>query len=259
MKLRELLREEKYGAFRTPIDTVEELAEVAKSNCQDALKTAQLPIIRGTRSGEFEVGGVYHGAKGSRSSRNTTNFYTVILDELLGRRNGYPLRSASIICGNYENEHAREYGALFYIFPFNKVKVGVCPDEDIWETQVKLGNTNRVDIAALNDAFEYFTGFKRGADFTYVELIKELKAYREENEGDEDKLYRFNRFFPPGKDIEECIEQAYLEPDWDLATTANPTYNDGAAHELWIGGPCLAVAEESGEQFYKLLELKEHL
>lgn len=63
-------------------------------------------------------------AKGvPRVSRNTTNHYTLIIDNS-PKWKRYPQRSKSIICST------RSGG--FYVFPEDKSRIGVCPSYDFW-------------------------------------------------------------------------------------------------------------------------------
>ena len=87
-----------------------------------------------------------------RKSRNTTNYYTVLLDNLPVWQQ-YPKRSRSLICANTK-EHANQYslpGVPYLILPFNGAKIGVCPESDIW-TSFKHWQTLLALTSVLNNA-----------------------------------------------------------------------------------------------------------
>ena len=69
----------------------------------------------------------------ARKSKNTSNYYTLLLDNL-PLWQAYPKRSRSLICSSSENV-AQKYSMFstpYLILPFNGAKIGVCPKSDIW-------------------------------------------------------------------------------------------------------------------------------
>jgi len=68
-----------------------------------------------------------------RKSKNTSNHYTLINDNSPGWKK-YPKRSESIICTT-DFTYATEYGSKVYVvLPYDGAKIGVCPDEDYWDS-----------------------------------------------------------------------------------------------------------------------------
>jgi hypothetical protein len=66
----------------------------------------------------------------SRKSANTTNHYTVLMDNSVYWR-AYPKRSESIICSS-DPLQASSYGYLFFVIPEDVSKILLCPKLDIW-------------------------------------------------------------------------------------------------------------------------------
>lgn len=217
MKLNEIkpLRE----AFRVGVNTIDEAWEILENKCSDAFKDFLTPIVRGME--EYEGFQIITGEDGARKSRNTTNHYTVIMDEVLPRE--FPKRSKSIICANFYNiSYTHQYGEPHYIFPFNGVKIGVCPGYDMWVTPIDLDGVEKTAIE-WNDEY-------RKRNITAMNYETVLRGITEQA-----AAMGIDR-----TDIDEMLREAYTKP-FEVTTTANPIYNDGEKHELWIGGPCLVL------------------
>ena len=216
--------------------TEDQAVELAKAHCKDALKTLDAPIVRGMN--EFENGyGLVQGEAGRRRSANTSNYYTTILDAVLPAE--YPKRSASIICANWKNYNTAEAyanGDVYIILPYDGAKIGVCPDNDMWGVEIKIGK-NVEGIEPWNQEYEEL-GIPESA--TFDEIVKSL-----EDALAEDKELYFD--IKPGK-VRETLIAAYSKP-FKLATTATPKkYSDGLK-ELWIGGKCIAISEKKFKSF----------
>lgn len=208
--------------YKTDLDDTHEVWELLNKHCKDAIGT--LPIVRGMNT--FKKGfGIIHGEAGGRESRNTSNHYTVILDAVLPK--DYPKRAKSIICANWKGRyHAKNYGTLHAILPFDGVKIGVCPEDDMFGTEVTLGNKTQA-ISRWN-SFYYNQDI---TDSSYKALISDFK----------DVLKRKDLFGLDENTIAQTIAEAYVKP-FKLATTKTAEiYNDGGPHELWIGGKCIAI------------------
>lgn len=212
--------------------TREEAIEYLKRNCSDALKTINTPIVRGdsTISTDFTI---VTGEDGGRASRNTSNHYSIIMDEFLPKL-GYPRRQASIICASNESiDYARKYGNLHAVFPTNGAKIGVSEGEDLWHTRIKLGGKS-TSIHSLN-AMYINAGVSGGS---YAALISDLDKIRH---GDSpSRLKTLLDGIPNNETTEEAIRYAYTEP-FTLTTTATPQPYNRGEHEVWIGRPCLLV------------------
>jgi len=226
------------GQYKTDIDTEDEIIALIKANCKDALKSINTPIVRGMTKMKNGFG-IIHGEAGGRKSANTTNHYTVILDEALP---DYPKRSASIICANWENrDYTYGYGKMHVIIPFDGVKIGICPERDMFYSEVKLGD--RVQrIHRWNDFYEN----NDIRDDSFAHLVEDFQTLLERRDlwGIEDH-----------KDhLAEYLKQEYSVP-FDLATTATAQkYNQAdQEHELWIGGKCIAIERDLFESMLEKL------
>ena len=232
MKLDELRSSQKY---KTPLDA-QDTWKLLEKHCSDAMKHMDEPIVRGMKRG-FK-GGKMHGIvdgtavhDGGRRSKNTLNFYTTILDTLLPPL-GFPKRSESIICANWRNrDHAGGYGSMYAIFPFNGVKIGICPGEDMWDTPITLGGQT-YEIYDWNDIFDMF-GISDYASF--ADIVKQLEYAKASGKHNDSWLEKIEEGA-----FKEELKNAYRKP-FKATTTKNPIYNDGKPHEVWIGGKCIAI------------------
>lgn len=226
MRLQEIkiLRED----YKEEIKSLDDVVDLLKRHCSDALKTIDKPIVRGmTDYGEFVK---VKGEDGARKSQNTSNHYTMIMDAVLPSE--FPRRSKSIICANYQGEfYAGSFGTVYAIFPYNGVKIGVCPGRDIWRLDIRLGETSD-GIVAWNNKF----GKMNLDDQNYDNFISGLSDAIEDAQG-EGIAYELRDI----QDLDKTIREAYSKP-FKVADTAHADiYNDGITRELWIGGSCIAV------------------
>lgn len=251
MKLYEIAQADTY---KIELSEDRAVALIAK-NCQHALKFLVTPIVRGMTGmhgyNENQTFMLVHGAAGERSSTNTSNHYTVILDKVLPPL-GYPKRGSSIICGNFANrDHANNYGDLYAILPFDGTPIGVCPDFDMWGTPITLGDTTH-DISDWNDIFVEM-GVPEDVE-TFGEIIDtlvEIRANPDENEAEFPWLFNIGE----GKAaITQAFLEAYSKP-FKLISTDNKAFmHTGFPKEFWIGGKCIAISMDKFRAMREKLE-----
>ena len=223
---------------------VDDVFKVFRNNCQEFLAgTPSHPLVRGMTLSETPL--IIHGEAGSRTSANTENYYTIFLDHTLPPL-GYPKRSKSIICGNWDNKgYAESFGDIpFAIIPFDGVKIGVCPGFDMWETRLpadaainKNNGPRSLKIDNLNNAMK-----RVGVpETTFAEIVKYIEGLFDiaDKELDSDKRYLI-QFFNKGK-VKENLEEAYSEKMGFELETPRTINSINRRRELWIGGKCLAI------------------
>lgn len=241
---------ELFSKYKTLVSS-QKAKELLDRYCKDAYESRFTPIVRGM-SAMLNGFGIIQGDKGHRKSANTSNEYTLILDHTLGSK-GYPLRSKSIICGNYKNKHyASEYGdKLFAIIPFDDVAIGVVPHYDIWLVRTtlfgcndSLENLNEKIVRTIKGIIPDYD-IKNFNDLTekFYSVIVKLKKERDYN-NTMFEVFKKAKSVKSLQDVVNEFERAYSEDalKMKLATTKeHHVYNDGREHELWIGGPCVAI------------------
>jgi hypothetical protein len=100
-----------------------------------------MPIYRGIDRGGNIL--KVNPSKHERVSRNTENYYTLIIDNTW---EGFPKRGSSLICSTSKSR-AKTYGRAYRVIPTNKDALfGVAPERDVW---ISFNN----GISELNDKF----------------------------------------------------------------------------------------------------------
>jgi len=101
---------------------------ILKTECSVAL-TSKIKIIRYIQGAE---GSILFGDSGkhTRISRNTKNYYTVLLDQILPDWRPFPARSKSFICTSVLK--GQSITTDYTVYPVGDPLVGVCPSEDFW-------------------------------------------------------------------------------------------------------------------------------
>jgi hypothetical protein len=153
--------------------------EYIKTHCKKALEEYYKGhiIYRGIDNTDiasaFEITGK---STTPRKSANTTNHYTLLIDNLPSWR-GFPKRSQSIICST-SNDKASMYGEVFVVFPIDGAKIGICPEDDIFFSfKFMKGETMRTFNNSINNIMELVSGLKLGnTDASWAVMMKYFKG-----------------------------------------------------------------------------------
>ncbi len=114
-----------------------------KKNCMKHVKglksKSRIDIYRGTYTSIPNGFGYLDPRQGrERVSANTYNHMTLLMDNLPSWK-AYPKRGRSVICSVSANI-AENFGeAVYYVYPYDKCKIGIVPDSDIWAAFEALG------------------------------------------------------------------------------------------------------------------------
>ena len=245
MRFKEFIREARH---REDI-SIEKTMELLEANCKDAMENFDSPLWRGSRQ-MSEESYLVTGEAGGRRSANTQNYYTLILDHFLPNY-GYPKRSKSIICANNSNRgYAMGYGTLYAIFPYDGVKIGVCPDKDMWYTHVTVGEAKTKMIKDWNEIFRSLDI----NDDSYVDfknsVISTMNSDKMKNGHHSGVLYLLDAFGSNPTKVETVLKDAY-NPEgmkMHLATSADIGKYEDKAREIWISRKCIAIRADIWEK-----------
>lgn len=117
---------ENYGRSRVESISESDAKDSVRYNCQKSAKST--PIYRHSDSFKHNLGfGDSASAELPRVSRNTLNYYTLIIDNSKPWKS-FPLRSYSFIC----TTSSVDSEAYHRVIPFDGIKIGICPEPDIW-------------------------------------------------------------------------------------------------------------------------------
>jgi len=142
-----------------------------------------------------------------RKSANTSNWYTqIISNSKLWKQ--YPRRDKSIICSN-NRLTATGYGVAFIVFPFDNARIGVCSENDFWDSFGEFA-PDRVNSSLREWASDIGIEGLEGADQDVKEVYKILdeitKFYRE---GGDYEIPAVFWEFKPGDDLKKFIEEQF--------------------------------------------------
>ena len=187
--------------------------------------------------------------KGYRMSANTSNYYTLLMDNLPVWKD-YPKRSRSLICSTNWFK-AKRYGNLYIVLPLNGAKFGVCPSHDIWDTDIEPN-------FSFNAVNAYY-GEQELSESSYPEFLRGL-------------VHTSYNFYDSISDLEEShikhhfamsVNNAATEQEMEkvLSTYYNPQRlgfkllpineipSRKTSREVWTDSPSYLINTESN--FYK--------
>ena len=232
--------------------TEDQFDNLLEKNCSDIIKIYK-------QTGEY----IYRGLSGGRSpyihidptksirkSRNTSNFYTIMFDEILPSWKKYPLRSKSIICAT-SVKVAMSYGKLYKVYPYNGSKIGKAPRTDIWLSFMNtFGDSLDVFNSSLLEIARFFgidIQENKQSIISFAKELDELKnkhkdLYKDEKIHNEFGVYHLlPNYLKSNKSFIEYVD-GFLNAEkngFSHYTTSNLKLNPNK--EIWIEGPCLMV------------------
>ena len=250
-----------------PVDAV----DIIKSKCSNIYKYYQkglTAIYRGI-SGQTMPALFVDPSKGDlRVSANTTNYYTLLMDNLPSWKQ-YPKRSRSLICST-DIFNASSYGMDYMVFPYNGTKIGIVNSEDIWNTfkNLYLGAN---DLTMFNDILEnilnvanFNIGIGNSYDTSWNVLLKVIKnadkkkdivlqSIEEEIvELSTYKIYKEKKWIYKWLHSDKSLVEV-LNDEMDPSMHAFKLVKAGNGlpydRELWVGGPCVLIRPDMSNQF----------
>ena len=239
----------------TVIGIEKDIPEILNTNCAQALKqykSSGVCIYRGLKNDNISV--LTDPTKGKpRRSIDIENYYTLLIDNLHSWKK-YPKRSHSII-GATDAETAIDYGTNNYVvFPFDNVKIGICPKVDIWYSfQNSVGNLR--SLTNKLTSLLYKTTTTRNFDKDWKTLTKAFIQSEDFAEEHSEKfsviLKKINFLYP---DIwEELLDKSYIEildhymdpqKNGFRLFTPKDSLNLAPCNEVWVGGKSILVQDE---------------
>lgn len=244
--------------------------QTIKNNCKDFLnlyKKSKNLLYRGSRStnGSFSYG---DSSKGTRKSKNTENYYTLIIDNSSDWKQ-YPKRSKSFICTTSKN-YAGDYGIPNLVFPKDGTSFGICPKGDIWnsfktvEYDLEKFNSyigsigHAFDVKILDDTNENFKNsllkLSKKINSKKFDSYNDYKNYFVAHGDDRNLQYdnykNFNvsrKFYENSDNIYKFLSSLLKPTEFKLQTTSNFSVVGSGGKEVWFSGPAVFVnLEEYG-------------
>lgn len=234
MKFLEYLNESSYKKDISLEDAARKFYEYCKNSDIDK------PYWRGMKDSKDSL--LLDGTLGKRSSRDTGNYYNILIDEFSD--SSFPKRLSSIICTNYNGKSYAERwshfhrGELYAVFPYDTSKIACTNNIDMWYVNCKIGKYE-ANMESWNKSFAEY-GL---SDKTYKEFITSIK------ENMQNKTLS-DIFLDDESNIENYIKDAYSTSSLNFTSGTSKDFNPSAERsELWIGGNCILVKESKLKEF----------
>lgn len=177
-----------------------------------------------------------------RKSRNTKNYYTLLIDNLPSWKS-YPKRSQSLICSTSEDTSGM-FGSNYFVLPVNDTKIGICAADDIWYS---FSNIFRGDISGFHRFYKglsdssyekFLTDFLKNKD----KITRMMASYSNND-------YKFQKFIKllvtvnTKTDLAKVLDTAYspMANKFKLTNIENFNLLKKSDREVWVGGPCYLV------------------
>ena len=178
MRLEQYIKENISG--RTKSITKEEAFDFIRKKCRISLEMFKSghPLYRSseTFSGDF---GVVEPSRFIRKSRYTSNYYTVMMDNM-SEWNSYPKRSKSLIGASTIERAAGHVGTTYVMFPVDNTNIGVCPKSDLWDS------FEGINADYFNELYENLMKqiLNEPVAKTWNEMLKQMKRFDEHYDED---------------------------------------------------------------------------
>lgn len=248
MKLNEILLEKEKIIRRSSETSMLEAIDFIRMNCSEIVnvyKKNKVRLYRGISSSfHFRFG---DSLIRSRKSRNTDNYYTIIMDNDPSWKI-FPKRSESFICSTDFN-YSKDYGNVYLVFPVNGTKIGQCPGRDMWDTSIPktremLDEFNNF-IIQLGDIYKI-----KLSDDNYESFLSSLKQIQEKYNKEPNYFYEKidswvltphmqSLFKKNNYNFYKMFLDILSVENFKLWTTKN--FNVFGHKECWFSGKCIFV------------------
>lgn len=216
----------------------EEMIALTNKNVSDSSK---FDIYRGSYYWDNNKSYIIDTSKTTRKSANTYNYYTIVIDKILGEK-GYPLRSKSIICSN-NKEVSSNFGTLKVIIPFDDALIGIVPEEDIW--YVNLSEVDRVTFEDFANCLGSYDISVNSYDEIVNGIIKIINDYDEflKSECKTDFKKLFNNIDGNYDAVDKRLREVFDLDKMGFKFATGKTYRkQSTKNEIWISGKSIAKA-----------------
>ncbi|HET8688269.1 MAG TPA: hypothetical protein VFM18_16755 [Methanosarcina sp.] len=251
MKSSEFITEAEVKPYEYKNLEVKKAVKLLNQYCTESLALIHNPIWRGMRNHDKSIVFI-DTPTGSRESQNTSNYYTVLIDNSPYFK-GWPKRSKSLICSS-GSSYASGYSwgsGLYAIFPFDGAKIAVCPKRDMWETNLKIPELkkNFTGTVANMDQFNRWLE-DIGFGESYQNMVKFTQTPRFAN--------FMKRHYPkiPPQNFLPILQKALSPQMAGFKLYSIQEYAAAAPknQELWIGDKVIALRRDMYNAFLDAYE-----
>lgn len=191
-----------------------------------------------------------------RQSKNTKNYYTLIIDNSSVWRN-FPKRSRSLICTT-DRDYSYSYGRPYNVYPENGAKIGICPYDDIWGSFEEFNGKISMPLDDMNDCIAQIldsVGLPPRI-VTYGSLVRCFEIIDDEKYSSPDKVKKspynrypsrfndlYNAYLESNKPFLKFMEDV-LDPKRNKFDIAKIGDNLPEHREIWTDSPCVLIRSE---------------
>ena len=249
MKSIEFITEAQVKPYQSSNLQIDRAVALLNQHCKESLAMIRNPLWRGMDNHTTEII-MIDPTTGKRQSENTSNYYTQIMSHS-PYFEGWPKRNRSLICSSGKS-YAENYGTSYAIFPFDGVKIAVCPGEDMWATEVVIPELDRrfCDSRAMNNFNIYLMAL--GFPEQWTDMVKYAQS---------DKLQKkIKKSIPPDKVMPALFTA--LSPQqcgFKLMPISQFAENPPKNKECWVGGPVIAIRQDMYRKFLSAVVKQEKL
>lgn len=179
---------------------------------------------------------------GTRKSRNTENYYTLLVDNLPAFK-GWPKRSKSFITTNswtLASGYTMGEGMVYLVLPINNTKLAYVNQPDIWDAPIHLTPTEVVRLLRVN---KYFA--RMGAsDIDWNHFRQSLDVAEHSENGADFKFdygYTPNQFFN--------LVKKNMTPKALGFTLEKIGARKTLASEVWFSGKALFMTKGTADKY----------
>jgi hypothetical protein len=226
----------------------EDAMDLIKTKCSKAYKKVKYEgtwIYRGAKNHD-DMFYVVDPTKGvSRKSKNTANYYTLMVDNFKSWSK-FPKRSKSIICSTGAI-YSIGFGNLFRIFPYDNAKIGLAPGYDLWYSfplsRKMLGIYSMSDIEDLMDNLDIEVKYLKD----WKTLSDRIKKRGSELVGNKPRFLKetfYDKWLKSGDQLLDYFEKA-LDPKKNGFKIVKPGDELPEDHEVWIGGAPSVMVDDT--------------
>jgi len=231
---------EGFGSYtstgRTESLSEDKAIDLIKTHCKNNFKRlfksdTSIKIYRGIKNFGEDFGYIDTNKGEPRVSANTYNYMTLFMDKLPSWR-GWPKRSKSVICTT-SNRYAGNYGNLYYVIPYDNTKIGICPEDDVWNSFYVLSPID-VDMFNYRLNASFMKNNIQGSSKNWNKLKKSLSEL--ERYPLDDTLYKFLETKPFIDNFNKLLDPKLNNFKMGIEKIQSNK-------EIWIQGECIFITK----------------
>lgn len=234
---------------RTKEISAEEAISLMKQHCMVAIKAGSA-LYRGGPNRPIMLGDTAIGP--DRVSANTLNYYTLFIDNSPAWK-AFPKRSRSFIgSASIHEAYDSGNGDKHLMIPFDDVKIGVCPENDLWASFKRLKSYKLDSLNELmNLTHAIFKKLNLGHPKTFAELKTALKAATGDAIAGADLYHGWSESVSKvskQKSLYDVFEDVLTPDDFTLCDAKTVSAFRGKGKEVFVQGKAIFISTYNTNQ-----------